>query len=346
MSVEFSEDPITTKKRLNLNDRRAIAEWLLKESKNGKLKHGSVKEASRVGRKRIQVDINQFKEIPLCRRTNIRSLSFAINMAKSTNVSLFGALLFFMDMNLIKMKQDVMARKEKRLREMNKRVDEETLTIVVAYSQESIMSQQNIMREILSWLPVKSLLRFKCVSKSWRNNVDMKAPHTLKKRFGSRFRDTLSFVHGAFHWIPCCFGVASFNISNEVCTEIPLSEQMYSYLSLSTTENNHVSVLDGMLCFSSACKVGGEETFMLWAMKDYGVKESWTQIFKINISHIRFVKPIYRFADGDVLFHCRDYMHDLLSTSKGRFSHPLIQHQDMVEVITFNESLISPKLLI
>ncbi|XP_015163525.1 uncharacterized protein [Solanum tuberosum] len=70
MSVEFSEDPITTKKRLNLNDRRAIAEWLLKES--------------RVGRKRIQVDINQFKEIPLCRRTNIRSLSFAINMAKST----------------------------------------------------------------------------------------------------------------------------------------------------------------------------------------------------------------------------------------------------------------------
>ncbi|KAH0673437.1 hypothetical protein KY284_024524 [Solanum tuberosum] len=50
---------------------------------------------------------------------------------------------------------------------MNKRVDGETLNIVVAYSQESIMSQQNIMREILSWLPVKSLLRFKCVSKSW-----------------------------------------------------------------------------------------------------------------------------------------------------------------------------------
>ncbi|KAK4717186.1 hypothetical protein R3W88_015524 [Solanum pinnatisectum] len=184
-------------------------------------------------------------------------------------------------------------------------------------------------------------------SGSWRNNVDIKAPHTLKKRSGSCFRDTLSFVHGAFHWIPCCFGVASFNISNEVCTEIPLSEQMYSYLSLSTTENNHVSVLDGMLCFSSACKVGQvEKTFMLWAMKDYGVKESWTQIFKINISHIWYVKPIYRFADGDVLCHCGYYMHEFLSTSKGRFSHPLIQHQDKIEIITFNESLISPKLLI
>ncbi|XP_047260271.1 uncharacterized protein LOC124893259 [Capsicum annuum] len=36
------------------------------------------------GRKRIGVDINQVKEIPLCRRTNIRSLAFAMNMAKST----------------------------------------------------------------------------------------------------------------------------------------------------------------------------------------------------------------------------------------------------------------------
>ncbi|KAH7842405.1 hypothetical protein Vadar_004953 [Vaccinium darrowii] len=38
----------------------------------------------RVGRKRVQFDPNQMKEIPLRRRTNIRSLSKALNIPKST----------------------------------------------------------------------------------------------------------------------------------------------------------------------------------------------------------------------------------------------------------------------
>ncbi|XP_049388575.1 uncharacterized protein LOC125864031 [Solanum stenotomum] len=117
--VVFPEDPTTKNKRLKFEERQAIADWLLKESKEGKLKYGSLKQASilfnksrrtisriwkqckssvdngtpldvssklvgRVGRKRVEVDINQVKEIPLCRRTNIRSLAFAMNMAKST----------------------------------------------------------------------------------------------------------------------------------------------------------------------------------------------------------------------------------------------------------------------
>ncbi|XP_047258880.1 uncharacterized protein LOC124891118 [Capsicum annuum] len=44
----------------------------------------SLRLTGKVGRKRIGVNINQVKEIPLCRRTNIRSLSFVMNMAKST----------------------------------------------------------------------------------------------------------------------------------------------------------------------------------------------------------------------------------------------------------------------
>ncbi|KAH0678103.1 hypothetical protein KY284_019188 [Solanum tuberosum] len=117
--VVFPEDPTTKNKRLKFEERQAIADWLLKESKEGKLKYGSLKQAGilfnksrrtilriwkqckssvdngtpldvssklvgRVGRKRVEVDINQVKETPLCRRTNIRSLAFAMNMAKST----------------------------------------------------------------------------------------------------------------------------------------------------------------------------------------------------------------------------------------------------------------------
>ncbi|XP_047258581.1 uncharacterized protein LOC124890814 [Capsicum annuum] len=44
----------------------------------------SLRLTGKVGRKRIGVDINQVKEILLCLRTNLRSLAFAMNMAKST----------------------------------------------------------------------------------------------------------------------------------------------------------------------------------------------------------------------------------------------------------------------
>ncbi|XP_049394793.1 uncharacterized protein LOC125859114 [Solanum stenotomum] len=117
--VVFPEDPTTKSKRLKFEKHQAIADWLLKESKEGKLKYGSLKQASilfnksrrtisriwkqckssvdngtpldvssklvgRVGRKWVEVDINQVKETPLCHRTNIRSLAFAMNMTKST----------------------------------------------------------------------------------------------------------------------------------------------------------------------------------------------------------------------------------------------------------------------
>ncbi|KAG5606506.1 hypothetical protein H5410_027998 [Solanum commersonii] len=158
---------------------------------------------------------------------------------------------------------------------------------------------------------------------------------------------------------------------------------------------------------------------MLWAMKDYCVKESWIQLFKINFTGLDSTKSIYRFPDGDVLFDvytldeggyfrsfttskgpiqlwfdwfhsfyeysntfCMRYIplldpmwhHSIrcvgtfmllpspfiglqmvikrlqsLRTFKGPFrllSSSLVKHGNIVEIITFNESLIDPKLLI
>ncbi|KAM3339651.1 hypothetical protein P3S68_029520 [Capsicum galapagoense] len=100
-------DSTSRNKRLKLEERQAIAKFLLKESTEGILKYGSITQAvmlfkksirtiqriwkqcqssvdngmssldvslrliGKVGRKRIEVDINQVKEISLCRRTNI-----------------------------------------------------------------------------------------------------------------------------------------------------------------------------------------------------------------------------------------------------------------------------------
>lgn len=55
-----------------------------------------------------------------------------------------------------------------------------------------------------------------------------------------------------------------------------------------------------MLCVSSTWKmiIGGEEdTFMLvLVMKEYGIKESWNQLFKIKFT------PIDRFVDDDMYY--------------------------------------------
>lgn len=99
-------------------ERQAIYESLLEESLNGELKKGSIVTLARkygvsnrtisriwhqarlqilngsmvdvsskkqlvVGRKRVQIDITQVSQIPLRRRTNIRTLAKSINVPKS-----------------------------------------------------------------------------------------------------------------------------------------------------------------------------------------------------------------------------------------------------------------------
>ncbi|KAL6575383.1 hypothetical protein OROMI_012668 [Orobanche minor] len=108
------------KKNLSSNTKRAIFEMLLIEQKDGVLPKGTVSKVAnsfsistrsvsriwhegksirstncelsmfsfkllnRACRKRVEIDPEQIKSIPLCRRTNIRSLSKALCMAKST----------------------------------------------------------------------------------------------------------------------------------------------------------------------------------------------------------------------------------------------------------------------
>lgn len=105
-------------KNLTPEDRQKILQLLLKQSKDGRVSYGymnqmaskfgkskrtirriwkQAKDAStesvmgvssrrkgQVGRKKVQIDFNQVPQIPLRRRTNIRSLSAAMDVAKST----------------------------------------------------------------------------------------------------------------------------------------------------------------------------------------------------------------------------------------------------------------------
>ncbi|XP_049366645.1 putative F-box protein At1g47790 [Solanum verrucosum] len=194
-------------------------------------------------------------------------------------------------------------------------------------------------------------------SASWRK-VCIKTP-TLFCPCRDSFGTCMVFIHGAFHWLPCGFLVVSLSISNQTLTEIPFPDQMCNRQPPNLgIKQCSLSVLEGMLCISSSWRrIDGEDTtFMLWAMKDYGVKESWIQLFKINFTGLDLAKSIYRFPDGDVLFDvytsgeggfCRS-----LRTSKGPIQlwfdwfHSFYEYSTIFDVTTFTESLISPKSLL
>ncbi|XP_060171010.1 uncharacterized protein LOC132601987 [Lycium barbarum] len=117
--------------------------------------------------------------------------------------------------------------------------------------------------------------------------------------------DTLAFVHGAFHWLGLSLkkSVASFSSSSEVYGEIALPEGMHLISDMDYNEHG-VSVLGGVLCVYSTHAHHGKYPFKLWVMKDYGVKESWNQLFTIQGNDLYSITPKYRFSDGDVLLHC------------------------------------------
>ncbi|KAM3283312.1 hypothetical protein P3S67_026957 [Capsicum chacoense] len=124
---------------------------------------------------------------------------------------------------------------------------------------------------------------------------------------------SLAFVREAFHWIGNSRGrgsrhsssieysLVSFSISKEMYGEIPLPEEILSLVGIVFVG---VSVLDGMLCVHATKNLCGFETLKLWALKDYGVKESWSALFTMEDPLIYRFIPRYRFADGELLFSC------------------------------------------
>ncbi|KAK4707937.1 hypothetical protein R3W88_028862 [Solanum pinnatisectum] len=125
---------------------------------------------------------------------------------------------------------------------------------------------------------------------SWRS-ID---EHPRANRRWIYAMDYLPFIHAAFHWIQVSrnyFVVFSFNISNKVYGEIPLSEKILSLKPGPDTVG--VSVLEGMLCVHSNLFFMVKGTFKVWVLKEY-VKD--TPYYNAS--------PRYRFVDGEVLFWC------------------------------------------
>ncbi|PHT32922.1 hypothetical protein CQW23_29259 [Capsicum baccatum] len=162
--------------------------------------------------------------------------------------------------------------------------------------------QEDILMDILSRLPIDDAAHCEILalkSGSWRK-IEKKRPAGVFPVL-SDTKDSLAFVHAAFHWLDSSLtnSLISFSISNEVCGEILLPEGM------SLECINGVSALEGMLCVYSNHIHQGLHTFKLWILKDYDVKESWNRLFTIQGIDLYSI-PKYKFSDSEVLLRCRD----------------------------------------
>ncbi|XP_026440933.1 F-box protein CPR1-like isoform X2 [Papaver somniferum] len=91
--------------------------------------------------------------------------------------------------------------------------------------------------------------------------------------------------------------ILSFNAEKEICKEIQMP-----------------SMFDGMYCTNlcvlkeSLCLLGYVSLLWveLWELKDYGVTDSWTRLFNIDIQklfgHVSHLTPLRSFDNGEILF--------------------------------------------
>ncbi|XP_057247596.1 putative F-box protein At5g62060 [Beta vulgaris subsp. vulgaris] len=158
----------------------------------------------------------------------------------------------------------------------------------------------DIIIEILLHLPVKSLLRFKCVSKSWKTLIT-----SPKMSVGALVNNHLLhwIVHlrESYKIIIACF---------DLCTD------EWSLISVPDERDFQVQLLrrklsvheNGCLCLSI---VHCQDLVDVWILKDYAVKESWV---KIRVSRNYPLILRYRcFHYNKELFSC---LHDLHVSEK------------------------------
>ncbi|KAM3269744.1 hypothetical protein P3S67_029650 [Capsicum chacoense] len=159
----------------------------------------------------------------------------------------------------------------------------------------------------------------------------------------------MAFVHGAFHWVVSLLNqsVVTFSISDEVYREIPLPEGLDLVFDIMHSKQG-VSVLGGMLCVYSTRIHHREYTFKLWVMNEYGVKESWNQLFPIQSTDLYSITPKYMFSDGEVLLRCSQLRRSgsvFKTSNESPGVWPRSDSECIQDGFIYTKSLISPKLL-
>ncbi|KAL6134114.1 hypothetical protein ACLB2K_066347 [Fragaria x ananassa] len=115
-----------------------------------------------------------------------------------------------------------------------------------------------------------------------------------------------AFVSGAFHWVAhgppeegtFCNLILAFDMAKEVFQKLPLP----SCLAAKSNLNMTIAVLNGLLSLVPRYNGPVEESYsdLVWIMKEYGMAESWTKLFCIDIQGQAIRRVISFTKNGEV----------------------------------------------
>ncbi|KAL6137953.1 hypothetical protein ACLB2K_063242 [Fragaria x ananassa] len=117
-----------------------------------------------------------------------------------------------------------------------------------------------------------------------------------------------AFASGAFHWVAhgppeegtFCNLILAFDMAKEAFQKLPLT----SCLAAKSNLNMTIAVLNGLL--SLVPRNNGpidDESDSVWIMKEYGMAESWTKLFCIDIQGQAIRRVISFTKNGEVTLH-------------------------------------------
>ncbi|CAA0813308.1 Unknown protein [Striga hermonthica] len=132
----------------------------------------------------------------------------------------------------------------------------------------------------------------------WRDLSYLALDHVIYSKSRS------AYVNGATHWVARHGDsydlVLSFHMSNEVFRDI--------LLPCSLTDDDLVGgkdllVLNDSLALILSSVSGGEPSFCVWVMKEYGVRESWSKHLSFDLRSLgeRLVRPLWVRKGGGIL---------------------------------------------
>ncbi|XP_022774049.1 F-box protein CPR30-like [Durio zibethinus] len=112
------------------------------------------------------------------------------------------------------------------------------------------------------------------------------------------------YFNGAIHWKGFPerpdsndIVIIVFNLSDEEFDIIPLPDDVKPFM--------HFLVWDRSFAVSHVTH-RNHSLLDIFAMKEYGVKESWTKVFAIEIGHFIFVRPLAVWKNNEIVFEIMD----------------------------------------